>query len=71
MCFEEGGISFALLTTDHKNAKRSKDEMEGRGGVELLPLQEWKNTGELGREERDGRNPGSSVWISFAWGTGD
>lgn len=28
--FFGGGISFALLTTDHKNTKGSKDEM-GRG----------------------------------------
>lgn len=43
-----GGISFALLTTDHKNRKGSKDEMGG-----LLPLQgrageEWEMGGILG-----------------------
>lgn len=43
-----GGISFALLTTDHKNRKGSKDEIGG-----LLPLQErageeWEMGGILG-----------------------
>lgn len=32
MCVCLGGISFALLTTDHKNTKGSKDEMKKRGG---------------------------------------
>lgn len=50
--FLRGGISFALLTTDHKNTKGSKDEMEkkggggGDGGGGLLPLREWQTTRE-------------------------
>lgn len=62
-----GGLSFALLTTDHKNTKGSKDEMGGitatSGGAE--------HRGASRRGVGDGRNPGSSVWISFASGTGD
>lgn len=38
------GISFALLTTDHKNTKGSKDKMGG--GITATSGQEWQNTGE-------------------------
>lgn len=66
--FLRGGLSFALLTKDHKNTKGSKDEM-GRG-ITATPGRA-EHGGASRRGVGDGRNPGSSVWISFASGTGD
>lgn len=68
--FLGGGISFALLTTDHKNTKGSKDEM-GRGDYRHFRSGRTRGSEQERSGLGDGRNPGSSVWISFASGTGD